>query len=263
MNMREILNYKNGYYEINREERNLAAILYHTLLFGNNLKRFLDKINCEFQIVEHEMGIYFEYAFIRDLWASIDKKDEKLRRKLILDLLKPNNRSELEKLTIFQFNDYFGAVREGSNSHFIQSPGNWSMLRFDKNISDNEEFLRTCKFKWCFKAIPDIVIHISHDTAVCIETKLESPEGKYPSSEKEEKDIFTRRNHDRIGQCDVQKMIMEEMLGIKSDFVFILKKKKSSSKNKDKTTLLTWKEAFEGLDIVQCPFFIREWINNL
>jgi len=32
MNLRTHLNFKDGYYTINREERNLAANFYHTLL---------------------------------------------------------------------------------------------------------------------------------------------------------------------------------------------------------------------------------------
>jgi hypothetical protein len=30
------LNFQNPYYTINREERNIAAIFYHTLLLGDN-----------------------------------------------------------------------------------------------------------------------------------------------------------------------------------------------------------------------------------
>ena len=41
MSIREYLNWNSSYSAINREERNLAAILFHVLLLGDNLKRFL------------------------------------------------------------------------------------------------------------------------------------------------------------------------------------------------------------------------------
>jgi hypothetical protein len=93
MNLRTILNHNEGYFKINREERNLAAIFYHVLLLGENLKMFLSTISCKFPIIEKEMGIYFEYSFIRDLWYNIDQGNE-FKRKVILDLLQPINRQE-------------------------------------------------------------------------------------------------------------------------------------------------------------------------
>lgn len=64
-----------SYYKINREERNLCAILFHTLLIDNNFTLFLNKINCDFPVVENEKSIYLEYAFIRDIWENIRTKN--------------------------------------------------------------------------------------------------------------------------------------------------------------------------------------------
>lgn len=253
MNLRTLLDYKDGYYKINREERNLAAIFYHTLLLGNNLNLFLDKIGCKFPIVENEMGIYFEYAYIRDLWYNI-KQSNDFKRKLILDLLQPNNRQDLEKISILEFNTYFGAVSKPSENE-IQSPSNWSIVYYDKNIKDNEEFLKVCKFKWCFNAKPDIVIHTSHDRAVCIEAKFESEEGKYPAKPVE-KEIFNKRDLSTIGQLSIQKKIMEELLGIQSEYIFLVQRKSINETHK----AWTWKEAFENLDTNNCPYFIKQWL---
>ena len=269
-NIRNFLDFKEGYYSINREERNIAAIFYHTLLLQDNLKRFLLSIKCNFPIIEKETGIYFEYAFIRDLWSTIRKptidEENNFKKKLILELLKPNNQFELENLSVYDFNNYFGAVRTLS-SDFIASPGNWSIKYYDKNIIDNDEFLKVCKFKWSFNAKPDIVIHTSNNTAICIEAKYESGEGYYPSN-KNELDIFKRRfgrdqNDDRIliGQLSIQKKIMEELLGIKTQFIFLVQKKGSKIDNNIVT--ITWSEAFESLDITDCPYFIKEWIKKL
>lgn len=271
-NIRSFLDFNEGYYSINREERNLAAIFYHSLLLRNNLNRFLLSIKCNFPIIEKETGIYFEYAFIRDLWSKIRKPDftivdeNKLKRRLILDFLKPNNRPELENLSPFDFNRYFGAVRTPS-SDIIASPGNWSIKYYDNNIIDNEEFLKVCKFKWSFNAKPDIVIHTANDTAICIEAKYESGEGHYPSN-RDEIEIFKRRFSQEennkgifIGQLSIQKKIMEELLGIKTQFIFLVQKK--GSKIDSNIMTLTWSEAFESLDITDCPYFIKEWIKKL
>lgn len=251
MNIRQHLYYNDGYYTINREERNLAAILYHMLLLENNLTRFINAIGSKFSIINNEMGIYFEYAYIRDLWNNI-KQGNEFKRKLILDLLQPNNRQELECMTIFDFNEYFGAKRTLSSSCIV-SPSNWSIVYYDKNISDNDDFLKVCKFKWCFNAKPDIVIHTSHNTAICIEAKYESIEGMYPSKDSE-KSIFSKRGISCIGQLAIQKKLMEEILGIQTEYVFLVQKRSSTKTHK---TLL-WKEAFANLETSTCPYFIKE-----
>jgi hypothetical protein len=255
MNLRNILDHKSGYYKINREERNLAAIFYHTLLLGDNLRSFLNTIGCNFPIIEEEMGVYFEYAFIRDLWFNI-KQGNEFKRTVILDLLQPINRQELENKTVFEFNKYFGAVPRPSNTE-IQSPANWSVSYYTSNIRDNDEFLKVCKFKWCFNAKPDIVIHTSYDTAVCIEAKFESIEGKYPSKDNE-REIFNKRRIDLVGQLSIQKKLMEEILGIQTEYIFLVQKKSESETHKT----WTWKELFSFLDISDCPYFIKEWLSR-
>ena len=256
MNIREELKFNEGYYKINREERNLAAIFYHSLLLGDNLNIFLNLINSKFSIVETEMGIYFEYAYIRDLWSNI-KQDNEFKKKLILDLLQPNNRIELESMAVYDFNKFFGAARTLS-TEYIASPGNWSIRYFNENITDNAEFIKVCKFKWCFNAKPDIVIHTTNNTAICIEAKYESGEGVYPSNVIE-KNIFKERGLELTGQLSIQKQIMDELLGIETEYVFLVQNKHESETHKT----LTWKEVFLKMDTEKCPFFIREWIKRL
>ena len=144
MNIRTARDFKDGYFKINREDRNLAAIFYHTLLLGDNLITFLDLIDCKFPVVDNEMGTYFEYAYIRDLWSYI-KEGNDFKRRLILGLLQPSNRQALEKISVLEFNKYFGAIRTLSTEH-IASPGNWSIRYYHKTISDHTEFLKVCEF---------------------------------------------------------------------------------------------------------------------
>ena len=253
-NIRQYLNWTGSYSAINREERNLAAILYHALLVNDNLDRFLALIECPGDVVESEMGIYLEYAYVRDLWFHIEENDTK--RRLILELLKPMNSNELQGMTDLEFNSHFGAAPKPSKM-YIQSPGLWSLSRFDKTIEDDDEFLKTCLFKWAFNAKPDIVIHTSRDEAVCIEAKLVSPEGQYPQSGGE-KGIFRSRGLEYVRQTTLQKYLMEDLLGINTWFVFLVQK---TSQAADSHQLLLWEDVFRSLGLSDIPRFMRETIS--
>ncbi|MBA7619585.1 hypothetical protein ES703_26924 [subsurface metagenome] len=253
-NIREYLDCNSSYSAINREERNLAAILYHLLLSNNNLDRFLALIECPFDVVESEMGIYLEYAYPRDLWSQI--KDNTTKRGLVLELLQASNMDALQGMSVLEFNRYFGAVPQPS-TRYVQSPGLWSVSRFDRTIEDDDEFLRVCMFKWAFNAKPDIVIHTSRDRAVCIEAKLESSEGQYPQSGGEKR-IFRSRGLEYVSQTNLQRYLMENLLGIDTWFVFLVQKTGQSS---DSHQLLLWKDVFRSLDLSDIPRFMRETIS--
>jgi len=263
------LNFDHRYLTINREERNIAAIFYHTLLLENNLERFINSIDPSLPIIHNEIGIYFEYAFLRDLWKEKVKplNDEK-RKRLIVDFLKPKNGTELMELTPNDFNSYFGAAPGNENSE-IQSPSNWSIQRFNDNPylkEHNDEFLKVCKFKWCFNAKPDIVIHTSLDSAICIEAKYVSDEGKYPSNSADRK-IFRERFKKKgikggylVGQLEIQRKIMD-LLGIETRFVLMAKE--PPTKLDSDIIPLTWNESFDKLETRNCPPFIKAWITSL
>ena len=263
-NIRSYLNWIKGYYEINREERNLAAIFYHVLLLNDNLTKFLGTISCKFSIKPEEVGIYFEYSYLRDLWFNIKnekrviEEDNRVKREIIHRFLRPSNIDELKLMSTHEFNGYFGAVPIVSDE-YIQSPGNWSIGKYQRNIKDNIEFLKVCKFKWAFNAKPDIVIHTSHDSAICIECKFESDEAQYPTNPSEIKE-FKDRGLKRVTQTSLQKYMMEDLLGIRTQFVFLVQKEAAESETHTK---LTWKQAFSNLSRDGCPFFIREWIERL
>jgi hypothetical protein len=52
---------------------------------------------------------------------------------------------------------------------------------------------------------------------------------------------------------------MEELLGVKTDFLFLVAKKGSSSSHK----AISWKEAFEPLDMKDLPPFAIEMSNRI
>ena len=253
MNIRQYLKWDGTYAAINREERNLAAILYHALLLEDNLSRFLSLIDCPFEVLEAEMGIFVEYAYLRDLWFQIE--DNRTKRGLILELLKPTNMDEVQAMSVSEFNRYFGAVPKPS-SKYIQSPGRWSVPRFDATIEDDNEFLRVCMFKWAFNAKPDIVIHTSRDEAVCVEAKLESVESHYPRAARD-KEIFRSRGLEYVRQTGLQKYLMEDLLGIRTQFVFLVQKKSQASETHQ---VLLWEDVFKSLDVSAGPRFMQQMI---
>ena len=251
-----------SYFKINREERNLCAILFHTLLIDNNLNLFLKKIGCNFQINDSEKSIYLEYAFIRDIWENIRTKygifeGNIIKKKIILDILNLSNTAELEEMSISDFNNFFVQSNNRTpSSNEIESPGNWNIEQFAGKIENKDEFLKICKFKWSFNAKPDLVINTSNNQAICIEGKYKSGEGIYPTK-KIEKEIFQSKNLEYVGQLSIQQEIMT-LLNIEAKYI-LLANGNIYSKTHD---TYTWKEIFDVLDTSRCPTFIREWLKR-
>lgn len=257
MSARSLLGWKDGYHAICREERNVAAIFYHLLMQERNLRRFLDLVDSKLPTRADEVAIYFEYAFLRDLWNA-RVRDVETARSLIVDLLAPPNADELRKMSVVEVNEFFGAVPVASRE-YIQMPGKWSIEKFAAHIPDNDAFLRTCRFKWAFNAKPDIVIHTTHDAALCVEAKLESGEGQYPTS-RSEIDEFKRRGIPLQGQTDLQAYILRELLGIEAEFVFLVATRSARSATH---RTITWADAFRALDASGCPPFMKTWIERI
>lgn len=254
MNTREIAQLNPNYYEINREERNYAAIFFAALCKQNNAESFLKY--CGFEGKQgSEFGIYFEYSYLRDLWYQI--KDEETKKKIVLETLKIDGVEEILKLPLKEINQKFGVSGEAS-SEYLQFPGKWAIVKYNQNFPDNEDFLNICKFKWSFNIKPDIVIHLDKDHAICIEAKYESGEGAYPAS-KIEKTIFKDRGMSYVGQMELQKYMMEKLLGIKTDFMFLVYKKEKSETHK----VVSWAEAFGAIDMDGMPEFALQMANNI
>lgn len=257
LNARGLLRWTDGYHTICREERNVAAIFYHLLLKGSNLRRFLDLVGSSLPVRPEETAIYFEYAYLRDLWSA-RVREAPTARSLIIDLLQPPNADDLMRMSVVEFNEFFGAVPVPSRD-YMQMPGKWSIERFGPHIADKDTFLRTCRFKWAFNAKPDIVIHTTHDAALCVEAKVESGEGQYPTKPSEIAE-FVRRGLPMQGQTDLQTYILRELLGIDAEFVFLVAKPSARSASH---RTVTWAEAFAALDTTGCPSFIAQWIDRI
>ena len=177
---------------------------------------------------------------------------------MILKHIKIDNIDDLQKKSIHEFNKYFGSSPHPS-LEFIQSPGSWSMVKYNNSIRDNTDFFNATKFKWSFNIKPDLVIHLSNVKAICIEAKFESSEGMYPSNHME-KNIFKTRGLPYVKQTSLQQYMMEKLLGISTEFIFLLQNDNAQS-NTHKT--ITWKEVFTKLNISDSPMFIQKWIERL
>ncbi len=180
-NLRQQFDFAQPYWTINREERNYAALLYYTLMSGDNISRFLEFIDCEFPWRSEELSAYVEYAYIRDLWEA-SHASNKAKRDVITDLLDTDDVRALQRATVLEWNGHFGVSTPVASSTTVQSPSRWSMQKFHLNIESNNDFVATCKFKWSFNIKPDLVIHTDNDHAVVIEAKYTAAEGKYPAS---------------------------------------------------------------------------------
>lgn len=256
MNIPQFLRENEPYSAFNREERNVAAILYHLLLVDGNLARFANLIGADIDTDPQKVEVYYEFAYLRDLWHR--HTDNEQRRALILQFLQPSAK-HLRDASIADFNQFFGPVP--TSTKYIQSPGRWTVKGLAKSIDDDEEFLRTCWFKWAFNIKPDLVLIDQTHRAICLEAKVESGEGSYPTaaSEKEE---FTRRGLKHVHQTELQRYLMNELLGLRTTFVFLTCKPAAKSPNA-RYRRLPWKETFKALRHETCPPFIQDWIRLL
>jgi len=254
MNIRSIAGINPNYAQINREERNYAAIFFAALCKKENAIKFLRY--CGFSSnIGSDFGIYFEYAFLRDLWKNIHSQE--IKKQIIRQNLQINDIDAILSLPFKKINEKFG-VSGNASSKSIQNPGRWALSKYNENFEDNEDFYKICKFKWAFNIKPDIVIHINKDQAICIEAKYSSNEGKYPASGIG-KSIFKERLLEPVGQMEMQKYLMEELLGISTDFRFLVFKQETSKTHK----VINWKDAFRELDMTKMPEFVTEMVNNV
>ncbi len=274
MNLRTLLGSTAPLCAINREERNLGAILFHLLNvdWPDNLLRFVKLVGYHDVGSLDEAAIYFEYAFLRDIWHASGKLDRTgidrnhnrvqlnlLRRSALIELLAiervramfPENNHEWRL-----FNEFFGA--QPTSTKYIQSPGRWGLKVLHEKL-EPQEFAAACHLKWAFNAKPDLVIHFGQDRAICVELKLESRQSSYPSAQVE-KAIFASRGpfgDKLLSQSDLQKHVMK-LLGVDAEFVLISPRAKPAKGN------LSWTAVFtELVRDRKLPFYMMAAIETV
>lgn len=243
--LRSFLGWQKDYYDVCREERNVAAIFYQLLSHGTNLENFLRLIKYDYTLNETDsFSIYFEYAYLRDLWHEIGGKsiaaNEKKKEFILNSLnLSAEMDSKLRELSVSKCKDFNSYFITNVSEKDIQSPGNWNLSTYDCKFKDPHDFEKICWFKWAFNAKPDIVIHLPEERAICIEGKLESGEGSYPSSQTEQtvfnkrlKSVYAGKKIFRVKQTSVQSFLMTQLLGKNTKFVILSKKNPDTGKKK-------------------------------
>jgi len=253
MNIRKIAGEERNFYKFNREERNLVAILFAALCEKRGLAAFLSLLQRKGVLGEQEskavlgnpedFGIYLEYAYLRDLWKAIgdredldeDRKNEirkEILRKYLTGIKDREGRElELEQMSVVEINEIFGVSGRATSTQYIQFPGRWSVEKFAKNFG-YDDFCKICKFKWAFNIKPDMVIHLDKDRTICIEAKLESGEGTYTAKHDDGRSVPSTT------QIELQKYLMEELLGLETKFVFLSRKPRESAD----VFSITWEE---------------------
>jgi hypothetical protein len=249
MNLRQLVGIDEPYFQFAREERHMAAILFHLLNHKDNAERALRSVQPEWKINHGEFAVYFEYSYPRDLWNTMEVKAESNnhKRDVIIGMLDSHgfDTSKLASLRqVKDFNGFFIETHRASRD-YIQSPANWSLVQMAHSLpskASNNDLLTGCKIKWAFKAKPDIVIHADRERALCIELKLESGEGSYPSEAGEkkvlrERGLFAERKALPLpmSQTQLQKFLMKELLGLDCRFLFITRHSTSG------TECVSWK----------------------
>lgn len=244
-NLRQQLGVTEEYVNYCREERNFAAVLYHLLLDEKRLAAFLDMIGVPAP-QDAPPQAYFEYAALRDLWASaasqgkdIEAQNRRYREAIIFMLGQP----EVELPTDCKaFNEFFiGQGSKAASATYIQMPSRWSDSQFQRWVErgDRKFAERACKLKWAFNAKPDLVLHLGGDRVVCIEAKLESGVGAYRVRADGPSGCFD------MTQTALQEFILRDLLGYKAEFVIISKADKGPLH--EPWRRFTWNEVFEAL----------------
>jgi hypothetical protein len=252
------------YYAFVREERQFSFVLTHLLMQrGPNLSRFLSLAGVS-EVTDEQMDgteVYVEYSRLRDDWARLGRDNKRKRERIVELLSKVDGLRSLAARPLpnepAAFNAFFMMGRpEATIRYDIAYPGLWSVVSLSERFKGQPELFKdACKFKWSFNIKPDIVVRVPGHSPLCIEAKLESKEGTYPTARTEcqKFDSFFGIEQGRVGQIDLQKFMFENLLGEPCLPVFVDR----SGTPPPGVVGLTWAQVFrvmeDGLD-ASIPF---------
>src|SRR5437016_4481837 len=144
MNLRQLARIDEPYFQLDREERHLAGILFHLLNYKDNVALALQSVEAGWNINPAEFGVYLEYSYPRDLWNKMEVKDggrngaesNKHKRDVIIEMLGSQgfDTSKLaSRKQVKDFNSFFIEAPRPS-SLYIQSPANWSLAQIADSL---------------------------------------------------------------------------------------------------------------------------------
>ncbi len=265
------------FYRFVREERLFCATLAHLLMQrGPNLGKFLTLVNNRLpessslpMIQLDEAQIYLEFTFLRDSWHFLGTNNDEKRERIFTLLSRVpgfgHYKSESFPRTIPEFNEFFLGSRGARIVSDIVYPGRWSVRtlfeRFGKN---REEFRNFCRFKWSFNIKPDTVVLLAGSQPLCIEAKLESPEGSYPSRAQERAifDTLFGQGEGRVGQIKLQQFMFEYLLASPCQTILIRRTAPVGGGDDVPMLFVCWKEVFQELDFDSSIPYVRKLIEE-
>jgi hypothetical protein len=159
------------------------------------------------------------------------------------------------------FNEFFMGERGKRITRDIAYPGQWSVEAICSRFAEHAGVARQfCRFKWAFNIKPDIVVLSAHSKPLCIEAKLESREGQYPTSDRECRifDSLFGTGNGRVGQLELQRFMFDVLLGEPCQPVII---GRTAAPGGDEP-FLTWEHVFSELDLSSSIGFVRSLVEE-
>ena len=262
-----------GFYRFVREERHFCTILVHLLLAKNgNLEAFLNLANLKLggtplkTADAEDAEIYTEFSMLRDSWNALGR-DNDAKRARILDLLSRAGFAGHIELpeSVPELNEFFIGPRGARIVRDVAYPGSWSVSTLADRFRDKPgDFHDLCRFKWAFNIKPDIVVLIPGSNSLCIEAKLESREGQYPASSTDRAvfDTMFGKGQRRVKQVELQRFMFQKLLGVSCEFLTLGVRRVTSPDDPNQTPVLTWIEAFAGLDSTGSLGYVRRLVDD-
>lgn len=262
------------YFQFVREERLFCATLAHLLMQkGANLHAFIELVNTQLHPQDPALSkvdleraeVYLEFAFLRDYWNSLGRDNNAKRDFVFTSLSRVASLSEFRSADfptdISKFNEFFMGRRGSFIKDDIVYPGQWSVATLAKRFGQHPNGFRDfCRFKWAFNIKPDMVVVTSGSRPLCIEAKLESREGWYPTSDTETQifDTLFGAEKGRVRQLEEQSFMFSVLLDSPCQLLMI---GREHAHNSD-IPFLTWTEVFRRLDTNDSIASVRKLIGE-
>lgn len=264
-------NVQAAYAEFNREERHLAAILFHLLCDRDKAQKLLCSFETGWQL-EKNWAVYFEFSYLRDHWHRLNEptaKTESVNEKkfeFLCSIVKRLPEPDLQAGFVTNvlkdvnclklFSQYASSY---TKSDHVISPARWQVRKINESTTltatDKEAASLLARM---FRNKPDIVMQPRPDRALCLELKINSKIDRYRVgvSSKQSTGSF-------MSQMQLQKSMM---LCIPSliECKFGLIDKKGTTKIKEKQYIIrSWHKIFEEIGYDGQPEFIKSAIASL
>jgi hypothetical protein len=273
------------FYEFVREERQYCAVLAHLLMSsGENLRTFVQLVNqqlADARPFEYSEGteIYLEYSYLRDKWRELSsplREDPRTNRRGAYDAVNLKKREFIADLLLglpevqdldppdasrgaAAWNQYFMGSTGGRIVREVASPALWPVSGLAAQFAHAPAtFYALCKVKWSFRIKPDLVMVMPDQRPLCIEAKMESPEGAYPTGSECGVVDGVMGAVTRCRQFELQDFMFSELLGTPCQSLVIAQKPARVGG----PPALSWGAIFTALDHSRSIPFVERFLHS-